>query len=159
MRRNNIWAALFAAQFFAMRRDRYESLKNLITIHDELNRIFSELDRAGEGGDLYWYPPVDILDTGDSYVLNAELPGVIKGDVQVHVHENTLVMKGERRFDSICGSGSFYQIESLHGKFRRSFVFPSEIDREGISAELKDGVLTVQIPKNKRQRVQKVQIS
>jgi len=140
-----------------MRKDKYEGLKTLITIHERLNRIFSDLDQRSEG-DVYWYPPVDILDTEDAFVLNAELPGVAKDDMQVHVHENTLVLKGERHFDSICGAGSFFQIESLHGKFRRTFVFPTEIASDGISADLKDGVLTIRIPKAKRQKVQKIQV-
>lgn len=94
-----------------------------------------------------WKPPVDVYETDNGYILRAEVPEVAKKDLQLRVQGNQLEIIGERKFDSICGEDHYEQLESFRGRFRRTFVFPTEVDRDSITAELQNGILTVRLAK------------
>lgn len=94
-----------------------------------------------------WKPPVDIYETQTRYVLQVEVPGVEKNDLQLRVQGNRLEIAGERKFDSICAEDHYHQLESFHGRFKRSFSFPGALERDSVTARLQNGILTIQLPK------------
>lgn len=98
-----------------------------------------------------WKPPVDACETTTSYVLRAEVPEVERQDLSLRIQSNTLEISGERSFDNV-GVDQYDLLESFHGKFRRTFSFPTEIDSSQVTAELQSGVLTVRILKRRPQR-------
>ncbi len=92
-------------------------------------------------------PMVNIEETEDAYHLEAELPGVKKEDVEVNVKDDYLVIKGEKKSFNEEKKDQYHRVERSHGSFYRTIALPGDIDKENIHAELKDGVLVVDIKK------------
>jgi len=133
---------------------------------DEMARIQEKLqglfERAllpsgypGQEGSLgSWSPPVDLADTGGAYRLEAELPGTVREDIELSIHDRTVELSGrvpppgEEADDDEPGSGmSFLRLERRYGPFRRIFELDAPVDSEAVTAQLEQGVLTVIIPK------------
>jgi HSP20 family protein len=102
---------------------------------------------APERGGSLWAPPVDVYETGDSYVLEAEIPGVDRRDIAVETSGSDVTIRGERRLQESCLEESYNRLEGRRGRFRRSFSLPDPIDRGRIVSQLKDGVFRVVLPK------------
>jgi HSP20 family protein len=99
---------------------------------------------------LSWEPPVDIYETDDSFVVNAELPGIESKDVRIEIFESVLSISGERRFEAACSRESYHRLEGTRGRFHRIFALPESLNNTETRAQLKDGVLQVIIPKSPR---------
>jgi HSP20 family protein len=112
--------------------------------------LFARFPRlSGSGGENYeWVPPVDISETETEYLIRAALPAVKKEDVNVTVQDGMLTLTGERH-QVVVSDEKFYKVESFYGTFSRSFTLPEYVNENGITADAKDGVLTVHIPKTK----------
>lgn len=145
---------------------RFEPFRDLVTIQDRMNRLFDEAFRGTPrtpeedwalGGS--WAPAVDIFEQEGSIVLKAELPGVDPKDVDIRVENNTLTLRGERRFDNEVKRESYHRVERSYGTFARSFSLPSVVDVEKIKAECKDGVLRVTLPKKEEAKPKQISIS
>jgi HSP20 family protein len=95
-----------------------------------------------------WVPPVDIYETGDAYILNAEVPGVDREDIRIEVIGSELSIRGERHFDAVCSEESYYCLEGQRGSFYRKFTLPEEVVGDAITANLRQGVLQVRLPKS-----------
>jgi HSP20 family protein len=95
-----------------------------------------------------WTPAIDVYETHDKYVLSAELPGLVREQIELAVEENRLTIRGARPA-SIPDSGDrrYHQVERGYGSFSRTFEFNDAIASDRISADLHDGVLTVTLPK------------
>jgi HSP20 family protein len=104
---------------------------------------------GGEYFDFDWSPSVDISETDKEYLIRATVPAVKKEDVKVTYENGTLTLSGERRKEYEEKGEKFHKVESLYGNFSRSLELPDDINAEAISAEAKDGVLTVHVPKTK----------
>jgi len=102
---------------------------------------------TGAGEASSWIPPVDIYETEDSYVLTAELPGVEQPDIKIEVAGSELTIRGERRYEPPCIEENYHRLETARGKFLRTFSLPDKLNSETITANLKDGVLEVRLPK------------
>jgi len=113
--------------------------------------FFGRWPRVGGGGesDADWAPSVDISETGEEYLIRAALPAVKKEDVKVTVEDGMLTLSGERRQKAEQKDERFHKVETYYGSFSRSFALPDAIDAARISAESKDGVLTIHVPKTK----------
>jgi HSP20 family protein len=94
-----------------------------------------------------WRPAADISETAKEYLVKADLPAVKKEDVDVTVHDGVITIKGERRIEKSADDEKQHRVESVYGSFSRSFSLPADVDEAGISAESKDGVLRVRLPK------------
>jgi HSP20 family protein len=104
----------------------------------------AELSRGTSGR---WVPAVDIFENGkQELVLKAELPDMKREDIQVVFENNTLTLKGERKFESDVKQEQFHRVERAYGAFSRSFSLPSTVDASKIAAEYKNGVLTITLP-------------
>ena len=116
---------------------------------------------SGEGADSTrtWAPPVDIFENGDNLVLKAELPGVNPDEVEIRVEDNTLYLKGERRFEKEVKEQNYHRIERTYGTFTRSFSLPNSVDADKVSANYKDGVLTLTMPKKEEAKPKTIKIN
>jgi HSP20 family protein len=103
------------------------------------------------------YPPVDVFDAGEEYLVTAELPGVKKDDVSIEVEDDTLTLRGERKPPEVGENAGWHRRERPAGRFRR-VVRLGRLDSESARAEFKDGVLTVRLPKAKETRPRRVEI-
>lgn len=129
---------------------RWDPLRDLLAIQQRLNRL-----SPGPAG---WTPPVDLLETPDRYVLMAELPGINQDDVHLELQDGRLTISGVRReHESACEQ--YHRIERGHGSFSRTFHLPVPVDAEGITADLRDGVLTVTCPKSTDGPSRRIQIT
>jgi len=98
---------------------------------------------------MEWAPSVDISETGEEYLIRATLPAVKKDDVVVSVDNGILSLSGERRQKEEQKDEKFHKVESFYGSFARSFALPEGTDASAISADSKDGILTIHVPKTK----------
>ena len=121
---------------------RFDPFADLLT-----NRGPHDADFASWGGSGRWVPAVDIFENGkQELVLKAELPDMKREDIQVVFENNTLTLKGERKFNGEVTQEQFHRVERAYGTFSRSFSLPSTVDASKIAAEYKNGVLTVTLP-------------
>ncbi len=95
-----------------------------------------------------WVPPVDITEDEKGYTINVELPGVKKDDVKVSVEGGVLSITGERKSEKEEKDKKYHRLERTSGSFTRSFAVPEGASSDKISAEFKDGVLSVRLPKD-----------
>ena len=95
----------------------------------------------------YWRPASSIVENEKEYVVSADLPAVKREDVSVTVENNLLSIRGERKLEKTADDETEHRRESFYGVFERRFSLPEDADAGSISAESKDGVLTVRIPK------------
>ncbi|MBI3680164.1 MAG: Hsp20/alpha crystallin family protein [Acidobacteria bacterium] len=105
-----------------------------------------------------WTPPVDILEMENALILKADLPDVDMKDIHVELENGTLTLRGQRKFESEKKEKGDHRIERSYGSFTRYFSMPDTVDAEKISAEYKNGVLTVTLPKKEIAKPRTVKI-
>lgn len=107
-----------------------------------------------------WAPLADVSENDAEYVIKAELPEVPKEAVNVTVQDGVLTLSGERKQEKREDSEKVHRIERFHGSFARRFALPEDADEQGISAECRDGVIAIRIPKQKQvvQQPRQIQI-
>ena len=103
-------------------------------------------------------PPLDVHETREAYTVIAELPGLSQTDVKVSVVENTLVIRGEKRVEREVKDASFHRTERGQGRFERLLKLTNKVSSEKVSASLKDGLLTVTVPKADEAREREIEI-
>jgi HSP20 family protein len=113
-------------------------------VEQSLSRSRSPAEVAASGT---WSPSVDIYETERHLVLRAELPEIEQKDIELRVHQNRLTLKGERRMSESITRERFHRMERAFGPFSRTFTLPIGVDPERATAELKEGVLKVTMPK------------
>ncbi len=141
---------------------KWQPFSELMNVYDRLNRLFdSDLfaDFERERSLAHWSPQTDIYETNESYVIKMELPGFKKDELSVEFNDDTLTVKGERKQDNEVKKENYHRIERYYGTFQRSFTLPRGIDAKKIDANLKDGILTLEIPKAEEAKAKAIPIS
>jgi HSP20 family protein len=146
---------------------RWEPVRELQTIQQEMNRLFNTFFDApsagvgqnGNGGARRWVPPMDLVETDDHFVLRADLPGLTQDDVSIEVQDNVLTLSGERKYEHEAKKEGFYRLERGSGHFSRSLTLPDGVDPGAIAASFEHGVLEVTIPKPEERKPRRVQIA
>jgi HSP20 family protein len=105
-----------------------------------------------------WSPLVDISEDDKEYLIKAELPDVKKEDVKVTAEAGTLTIMGERKFEKEEKGRRYHRVERAYGSFGRSFSLPDDASPDKVSAEFKDGVLTVHLVKDEKAKPQQVEV-
>ena len=126
--------------------------------------LFQGFDEAleriwGNGPVRRWTPAVDVFENKDSVVVKAELPGVDPKEVEISMEDGTLYLKGERKSESEDQRDGYHRLERSYGSFARAFTLPDSVDPEKVSAEYKDGLLSVTLPKREESKPKKVKIA
>jgi HSP20 family protein len=132
---------------------RWDPFRELDGLHARLSRMLGERPfiRGVDTDNLSfgeWAPAVDIQETDKEYIVKADLPEVKKEDVKVELEDGVLTVEGERKLEKEEKGKKFHKIEREYGKFVRRFALPIEIDAGRLSAEFKEGVLNVHLPKS-----------
>src|SRR6266849_7574028 len=142
---------------------RYDPFRDLRTLQEEVNRLFStNLNRSfgDEGiGRGAWSPSVDIYENKDQIVLEAELPGMKQEDFDLTIENNVITLRGERRFEKTDDADNYHRVERSYGSFTRSFTLPQTVSSEGATAEYRNGVLRVTLPKREETKARRIEIS
>ena len=105
-----------------------------------------------------WAPLVDIVEDENEYLIKAELPEVRKEDLKVTVQDNVLTLTGDRSFEKEEKGKKYHRIERAYGSFARSFSLPEEADAQKVSAEFKEGVLHIRLPKSEKAKPKSIQV-
>ena len=141
---------------------RWNPIKDLLAIQEEMNKLFDEkLDKfSGEGTlqERIWEPLVDIYEEEDKFVIKAEIPDVDKKDIDITIEDNVLTIKGEKKFEKEEKKENYLRAERFYGTFRRSFTLPTSVEKDKIKAKLDKGVLTIEIPKKEETKPKKISI-
>lgn len=144
---------------------RWEPINELNTIQSEMNRLFNSFFDMpqGAGGDRpsaprRWIPPMDLVETGDEFVLHADLPGLSENDVDITLQDNVLTISGQRTALHEENAEGYYRIERGSGNFSRSLTLPEGVDGARVHARFDRGVLEVHIPKPEERKPRKVSI-
>jgi HSP20 family protein len=116
-------------------------------------RTFRHLEHLGE-----WIPEFEVKENGDRYIIRGDMPGLTEKDVEVSLAGNVLTIAGKREEEKKEEGDKFYTYERSYGAFTRSFVLPAGVDSEHIATELKDGVLTVALPKDAKITTRKIEV-
>jgi HSP20 family protein len=106
----------------------------------------------------HWAPSVDISETDKEYLVKAELPGVKKEDVKITAHNGVLTIEGERKVEHETKDEKHHRVERYYGKFSRSFTLPEGVAADRISADGKEGVITVHLPKSEVKKPKAIEV-
>jgi HSP20 family protein len=131
----------------------FDPLANLRVFEDAFTRLLTEPQ-----ANRPWAPSVDIFETENELVLKADLPDVELKDIDVRVENQTLTVSGERKFEKNDSGKGYHRLERSYGRFTRSFAVPSAFDTENISADYKNGVLSVSLPKKEAAKPRQIKI-
>jgi HSP20 family protein len=141
---------------------RWEPLREYSTLQNEMNRLFNTVfdgpSPSANGALRRWMPPMDLVESGDHFVLRADLPGLSEEDVKIELEDQTLTISGERKAEHESQGEGFYRVERATGAFSRSLTLPKGVDPEAVSARFDRGVLEVRIPKPAERKPRRISI-
>ena len=129
-----------------------------------LNQLSKELDRGFRGTENSdvatsdWTPAVDIKENDDGFVIVADIPGVDPKDIEVHMENGTLTIKGERESEKKEEKEGYKRVERSYGTFYRRFSMPESADASKINAKSNNGVLEITIPKQEKEQPRKIEV-
>jgi len=141
---------------------RWDPFRELSAAQERMNRLLGDVYRAADDDVMRrgaWAPPVDIYDSGShELVIKAELPDMSKEDIDITVENNMLTLRGEKKMDSSIKEEHCHRIERTYGSFSRSFSLPATVDTTKVSADYKNGVLTIKLPVREEAKPKQIQV-
>lgn len=143
---------------------RWDPFRELEEMSDRLNRVFTRPTMWHERGKetmtvADWTPVVDISETEREYLINVELPEVKKEDVKVTIQEGVLMIHGERKQEKEEKGKKYHHVERSYGSFAHSFTVPDGVDETKVTAEFKDGILNLRLPKSEKARPKAIAVN
>jgi HSP20 family protein len=130
---------------------RWDPLRDLLALHEQIGQLVGS-DAPG------WTPPVDLYETAGAFVLTAELPGLSRDQIDIHAEESRVAIRGERAGGQVpCEQ--YHRVERGHGRFSRAFMLPEPIEVDAVTADFRDGLLTVTMPKAGGRGARKINVS
>ena len=137
---------------------RWEPFQEMAMLRRQMDQLFSDLAEANRAGSdisqsarTAWVPAVELTDTGSSLLLKAEIPGVDGKDLDIQVTQDAVSIAGEHRYEKRSDAQGQFRSEFRYGSFQRVIPLPTKVQNDQVKAELKDGILTLTLPKIKPQ--------
>jgi HSP20 family protein len=140
---------------------RWEPFRELAALQNEMGRWMNVLSGGatpGNGQSSTWLPAVDVWETDSELVLSFDLPGIPEDKINVELDDNVLTVSGERERTHEHSNERFYRFERRYGTFSRSVTLPAGVTEKDITANYKDGVLEVRVPKPEEQKPKRIQV-
>ena len=140
---------------------RYQPWNSMDQLRREMGRMFEQHPSAEEGSSIAtsdWTPAVDIKETEKEFLIHADIPGVNPDDIDVHMEDGMLTIKGERESETKEEREGYKRIERQRGSFYRRFSLPDTANADKISAKSKNGVLEISIPKQEKAQARKIEV-
>jgi len=134
----------------------------LSSLRDELDRLFespwTELGRTSQllGG---WSPALDVHEDKDNFVVQAELPGMKREEIEVSLHDGALSISGERKLEKQYEAAEACRTERFFGKFQRTVTLPAPVAGDKVKAQYKDGILTITLPKTEEAKPKQIDVT
>ena len=142
---------------------RWDPFRDLNMLQDRMNRLFDDAGRGWQSDEpvstTTWSPAIDIFETDGEIVVKAELPGMDRKDIAVHLENNVLTLRGERRFEKETKEENYHRIERSYGGFSRAFSIPMSVDEQSIRADYTDGILNIRLPKKEQAKPKQIKIN
>lgn len=134
--------------------------EDMFNVRNEFDRLFDRWAGRDANGLAAWMPPVDVRETEDSLIVEAELPGLTTDDVDVRVENGVLTISGEKKHtvEEAKDEPNYHFFERRYGRFERSFTLPRSVDAEHVQAQFDNGILTVALPKTETAKPRRIQI-
>jgi HSP20 family protein len=144
----------------------WDPIRDLVTLQDRMNRLFEDATQRrdtrerGEGESEQeieatdWTPAADVYEKEDAYIVALDLPGIDREALDISLDRDKLSIRGSRTIEE----GGERRAERPRGRFIRRFGLPATIDQQGITADYKDGVLRVTLPRRQAKQAQRVEI-
>jgi len=144
-------------------RARWNPFKERDELESRLATLFATREPTGNGGKealtvAQWSPLVDITEDEKEYLIQAELPDMKKEEVRLTVENGVLSISGERKFENEEKGRKYHRIERAYGSFVRSFSLSEDADESNVTANFKDGMLQVHLPKSVKAKQKTVEI-
>jgi len=143
---------------------RWDPFKELDELQSRLSTLFgrSPVRKNGEKDELMtvaeWAPLVDIVEDEHEYLIKAELPEVKKEEVRVTVQDGVLSLAGDRKFVREEKDKKYHRLERAYGSFVRTFSLPEDADENKVTADFKEGILQVHLPKSEKARPKNIEV-
>src|SRR4030067_420937 len=142
---------------------RWEPFREMSSLQERMNRLLSDVRgltpfREEEITQGAWIPAVDIYETDESLIFKAELPGITKDGITVEVKDNTLTLKGEKKFEKEVKEEHYHRVERSYGTFQRAFTLPGTVQQDKVKAKFKDGILEISLPKQEAAKPKQIKV-
>jgi HSP20 family protein len=140
---------------------RWDPFRDVLALQNRVNSLFRDFNDRGDNPltTAGFVPAVDIYEDAQKVVLKLEVPGIEEKDLDVRVENNTLTVKGERKFESEEKEENFHRIERHYGSFYRAFTLPSTVDAENVQASYSAGVLKLELKKKAEAQPKKIKVN
>jgi len=139
---------------------RWDPFREVVALQNRMNSLFREMNEGDSPlTTASFVPAVDIYEDPKKVVLKLEVPGIEEKDLDVRVENNTLTVKGERKFEKEEKEENFHRIERRYGSFYRSFTLPSTVDTEHIGASYSAGVLKLELMKKPEAQPKQIKVN
>ena len=142
---------------------RWDPFRDLNTLQDRMNHLFEQANRGWrsdeESATTAWSPSVDIFETEGEIIVQAEVPGMDRKDIELSLENNVLTLKGDRKFQKETKDENHHRIERSYGSFSRSFSIPAMVNEDKIRADYNEGVLSISLPKKEHARPKQIKIT
>jgi HSP20 family protein len=139
---------------------RWDPFREVVTMQDRLNSLFHAMnDGESPLTTASFVPAVDIYEDAQKVVLKLEVPGIDEKDLDIRVENNTLTVKGERKFEKEEKEENFHRIERRYGSFFRAFTLPSTVNTESVQASYNAGVLKLELAKKPEAQPKQIKIN
>jgi HSP20 family protein len=136
----------------------FEGLAGFRRLFDEPFANSTEMGCCSSVEERDWKPLVDVVETKENILLKVEVPGVKQEDINISIEDNTLTVKGERKYESQVDEEGYSRFERTYGAFQRSVQLPPTVDADRVKAGYKDGVLEIQLPKREEAKPKTVKV-
>ena len=135
----------------------------LESFDSQINQLFDQAMgqawSSSRSASTVGYPAVDVLESKDSYLLRAELPGMNKEDFNLEVKTGMLTISGERKLEELVNGVQYRSVERVAGRFSRSFHLPETVQQDGIQATYRDGILEIYVPKLEYAKARQIRVN
>lgn len=139
---------------------RWDPFRDVSTLQNRLNSLFQDYNR-GEGGMVStagFVPPVDVYEDEHKILLKLEIPGMKQEDLDIQLENNTLTVRGERKFENEEKEENFHRVERHYGTFYRAFTIPNTVNPDSVKADYDAGVLKIQLEKRAEAKPKQIKV-
>ena len=139
---------------------RWDPFREVVALQNRVNNLFREMNEGDSPlTTASFVPAVDIYEDARKVVLKLEVPGIEEKDLDIRVENNTLTVKGERKFEKEEKEENFHRIERRYGTFYRAFTLPSTVDTEHVQANYQNGILKVELSKKPEAQPKQIKVN
>src|SRR5947199_6622700 len=140
---------------------RWDPFRELASLQNRVNSIFQDYGRGQDEltATSSFVPAVDVYEDEHKVTLKLEIPGINQDDVDIRLENNTLTVRGERKFEKEEKEENFHRIERRYGSFARSFTLPNTLDTENVQAHYENGVLKIELSKRAEAKPKQIKVN